>query len=101
MRKFVFPLAILATFTNCALRSPLVGGLYTGVVAGNSVSAQAGPKTGESCALSIIGLVAVGDAGIDAARKNGGITSISIVDEKSTTILFGLYSQHCTIVHGK
>lgn len=99
MRK-IFAVSAMLFFCSCAGRAPVQGWLYTGVQSGLAVSAQAGPKTGEACAMSILGLIATGDASIDTARRNGGITSISIVDEKSTQIL-GLYASHCTIVHGK
>lgn len=79
----------------------LNGGLYTGVQYATNATAQTSVKKGESCAMSILGLVAVGDASIDTARRNGGIRSISSVDDKVTTFLFGLYSQVCTIVRGK
>ena len=96
----IFAIAAMLFFCSCAGRSPVFGALYTGVQSGLAVSAQAGPKTGEACAMSILGIIAVGDASIDTARRNGGITSISIVDEKHTQIL-GLYASYCTVVHGK
>lgn len=49
--------------------------------------------------MSILGLVAIGDASTDTAAKTGGITQISHVDEDMTGIL-GIYAQHCTVVHG-
>jgi len=98
--RVLIAMLCLCFFTACAGRAPVQGWLYTGVSAGLSVSAQAGPKTGEACAASYLGIIATGDASIDTARRNGGITSISIVDEKMTSIL-GLYVTHCTIVHGK
>ena len=90
----------LVVFVGCVGRAPVQGWIYTGVTSGLAVSAQAGPKMGEACASSILGIIATGDASIDTARRNGGITSISIVDEKTMSIL-GIYVQHCTIVHGK
>lgn len=100
MWKLVAVFGLCSFFVACAGRAPVQGALYTGVSAGLAVSAQAGPKMGEACAASILGLLAFGDASIDTARRNGGITSISIVDEKMTSIL-GLYASHCTVVHGK
>lgn len=101
MWKVVSAVSWMVILTGCAMaRSPVMGGLYTGVTSGMAVSAQAGPKTGEACASSILGLIATGDASIDTARRNGGITSISIVDEKATSFL-GIYASYCTIVHGK
>ena len=39
-----------------------------------------GSKTGTAKCLNVMGLVALGDAGIVAAAKNGGITKVSTVD---------------------
>lgn len=102
IRRLAF-FVFLASLTGCALppRFPIIGVLYTGVQQGVSATAQLSVKRGESCAMHILGLIATGDASIDGARKNGGIRSISTVDEQVTSFLFGLYSQVCTVVHGK
>ena len=95
-------LAVIFVCAGCAvpLRSPVLGGIYTGVEASETVSGSAvGQKTGKACAMSILGLVAIGDASTDTAAKNGGITQISYVDEDMTGIL-GIYAQHCAVVHG-
>ncbi len=57
-------------------------------------------KTGEACATSILGIVASGDASIDAAKQAGGINEVLSVDYKSTSVL-GLYASFCTIVKGR
>jgi len=86
---------------GCAsARSPLTGMFYTSTQSGLAATPQAGPKWGEACASSILGMVATGDASIEAARRNGGITSIASVDEKASSIL-GIYATYCTIVRGK
>ena len=79
----------------------LPGALYTGVTEGKHATAQTSVKMGESCAMSIFGLLAIGDASIDTARQAGGIRSVSTIDEKYTSFLLGLYSSKCTIVRGK
>ncbi|NIR62256.1 MAG: hypothetical protein GWN00_00465, partial [Aliifodinibius sp.] len=56
-------------------------------------------KTGVSEATSILGIVATGDASIDAAMKNGGITKIHHVDFHSTSVL-GIYAKFKVIVYG-
>ena len=88
----------LLVLTNCA--APIVGAIYTGVQSGVAATPQAGPKWGEACATGVLGLFAFGDASIEAARKNGGISSIASVDQKIMSIL-GVYSQYCTTVRGK
>lgn len=85
--------------TGCmGVATPAMGVLITDVKwAGHGEGAQ-GSKTGKACATSILALVASGDASIEAAMKNGGITNLTSVDHESKwTLIFGEY---CTIVHG-
>ena len=49
---------------------------------------------------NILGLVTIGDASINAAARAGGITRISHVDRRQTSIL-GVISTYETIVHGE
>ncbi|MDR0484621.1 MAG: TRL-like family protein [Alphaproteobacteria bacterium] len=56
-------------------------------------------KTGEACASNFLGIVATGDFSIEAAKKAGGITTVSSVDISKTTTLY-LVSSICTIVSG-
>jgi len=57
-------------------------------------------KVGESSASGILGIVGVGDASLEAAMKNGGITKIHHVDHKVMSILC-LYVKYTTIVYGE
>jgi hypothetical protein len=57
-------------------------------------------KMGEACSTGYVGVVAVGDASVAAAKKAGGITDVHTMDLRTFSIL-GLYTQACTIVHGK
>jgi hypothetical protein len=83
------------------MRSPLTGFAYTDLNAGmGATSNQAGNRVGEACGTSILGLVATGDATIETARRNGGITMISAIDEKFDSVL-GVYSKYCVIVRGR
>lgn len=96
-----FAIVTALFFSSCATsRSPLSGYWYTNVQSGVGATPQVGPKVGEACASSILGVVATGDSSIEAARRAGGITSIASIDEKNTGIL-GIYATHCTIVRGK
>ena len=99
---FVSAVCVLAVLSGCAmaLRAPVTGFLYTSTKSGLAATPQVGPKSGEACASSILGIVGTGDASIEAARAQGGITSIASVDESQMGIL-GIYAKHCTIVHGK
>ena len=93
----------LILFSGCAMvmRAPVTGGIYTDTHAGlMATSNQAGNRVGEACATSYVGLFAAGDASIESARRNGGITMISSVDEHSRSVL-GLWAEYCTIVRGR
>jgi hypothetical protein len=57
-------------------------------------------KSGEACSTGYLGIVAMGDASVYAAKKAGGITDVHSVDFRVFNIL-GLYVQGCTVVHGK
>ena len=88
--------------SSCAsLRAPNAGILYSDTQYGQGATGnQSGNRVGEACSTSILGLIAVGDASIEAARRNGGITMISSVDESSSNY-FILYGKYCTIVRGR
>jgi len=58
-----------------------------------------GRKTGEACAMSILGIITTGDATMRAAADAGGIRDISAVDASIMNVL-GIYAKMCTIVSG-
>ncbi len=103
---FVF---VTMTTTGC---SALLGGYPTGFIFDSSSkphpmdqAPQTGPgktddKMGEACSTGFVGAVSLGDASIAAAKKAGGITDVHSVDLRTFSIL-GLYTQGCTVVHGK
>jgi len=61
---------------------------------------QLGAKVGESSAQSVIWLFEWGDAGTQAAAKQGGITTITHADRELFVLLFGIYAKTTTIVYG-
>ena len=65
-----------------------------------SGAGKSGDKAGEACATGILGIVAWGDASLDAAKKAGGITDLHSTEYHDTNIL-GIYHQGCTAAHGK
>jgi hypothetical protein len=94
-------LAIL--FSSCAMsrRAPLTGLLYTSTKSPGFVTGNAGAsKVGTAEAMSILGLVATGDASIDAAAKAAGISKIHHVDEECTAIL-GIIAKYKIHVYGE
>lgn len=60
---------------------------------------ELGDKRGEATARSYLGLVLVGDAGLQAAAENGEITVMRHADRRIFNVLF-LYSSYTTIVYG-
>ena len=59
-----------------------------------------GSKVGRASAQGYFYAIAVGDAGIQAAARNGGITTIQHADQEYLIVLGGLYAKLTTIVYG-
>lgn len=59
-----------------------------------------GTKTGESRLYSVLWLVAWGDAGIQAAARNGGLKVIHNADTRNEVYFFGAFVRRTTIVYG-
>lgn len=101
MKKLLVVMA-LACFVlgGCASYMPL-GVIYTGVqgpmaAGGGAVKYS---KVGKSEAQSVLGIIATGDASIQTAVKNGGITTIKYVDYHVENIL-GVIGKYTTTVYG-
>lgn len=101
--KTMAVVAVAAFFiSGCAsVKSPLTGFWYTNVktpitATGNSNST----KVGSAQAVSVLGIVATGDASIEAAAKSSGITKIHHVDAESTSIL-GFFAKYKIYVYGE
>lgn len=88
--------------SSCAVvKSPVMGAWYTDVKAPLIATGEnSATKVGSAEATSILGLVATGDASIDAAAKSAGITKIHHVDEHSTSIL-GIFATYKVMVYGE
>jgi hypothetical protein len=104
MKKKTMLLACAAAvaLSGCAMTSSPVSGLiYTDVQYGTSATSNEGSsKVGEASAKSILGIIATGDASIDAAAKNGGITKIHHVDVKASSVL-GIFATYTVVVYGE
>jgi hypothetical protein len=104
MKKFFMFLgvtAIVALMSSCSTLG--AGMVYEGITVPHSVTSNTisdNIKVGRSNHISVLGIVAVGDGGINAAAKNAGIKKISHVDEQKTSIL-GVYTKSETIVYGE
>lgn len=100
--KKVFASAALAVsavvLSSCAI-SP-VGLIYTDTTLPvTATSSAASGKVGTATSTTYLGLWAEGDASIDAAKKNGGISNVASVDEKVQSIL-GIITTYTTTVRG-
>jgi len=105
MRKTLsslFVSAIALYLTGCAHAvAPVTGFAYTDVKGPiHATEITTASKTGEATCKSILGLVAIGDCSIKAAKKNGGITTVSHIDYHTNGIL-GLYATFKTTVWGQ
>lgn len=96
--------AVAIFFSSClamSTRAPLTGFLYTSTKSPGAVTNNSGAsKVGTAEAMSILGLVATGDASIDAAAKAAGISKIHHVDEECTSIL-GIVAKYKIYVYGE
>jgi hypothetical protein len=94
----------LVALSGCAMASggnaAAMGTIYSGYKSPGQVGTAADGKTGEACISSILGLIATGDASIEAAKKAGGITQIAHIDHEQFGVL-GVYATSCTVVHGQ
>ena len=82
---------------------PPIGIIYTELRAPLDVDYQATPVTGKSGSaesMSILGLVATGDASAKAAADNGGIKKIEHADYYYFNVL-GVVQRYRTVVYGE
>ncbi len=106
MKKFLsvtalFTIAVILTSCYANVSSPVVGAIYTDVKYPVAVTSNSNAtKVGSSKATSILGFVATGDASIDKAAKNAGITKIHHVDAHSTNVL-GVVATYEIYVYGE
>ena len=93
-------LAVVLSMVSCGTIG-MVGLVYTGDTQPVAVTSnQVGYKVGVSSCVSVLGIVAAGDGGINAAAKNGNITKISHVDRKTVSVL-GVFTSYKFYVYGE
>ena len=102
--KLVAVALALGGLNGCAMaqggNAHAMGTIYSGYKSPGNIGTAAAGKTGEACISSILGVVATGDASLEAAKKAGGITQIAHVDHEQFSVL-GVYATSCTVVHGQ
>jgi hypothetical protein len=97
--------ALAITFSGC-LSVPVMppyGIVYTSYKAPldfDQEKSQVGDRSGTAETMSIIGLVAMGDASIQTAAEEGNIKTIHGADYEYFNVL-GIYQTYTTIVHGE
>ena len=95
-------LAVIAGLaTGCASPYPQ-GVLLTELTLPVDVTSNNGKatKVGTATCTSLLGLIAQGDASIEAAKKNGGITKVHHVDWKAKSLL-GIIGEYTLTVYGE
>ena len=103
MKKLGIVIAVFTIFVllGCATIIP-IGTLYTEakfpVIATSNGGSSS--KIGVAQCTSMMGLIALGDCSIAAAKKNGGIKKIYNVDWKVKSIL-GIYGTYDVVVTGE
>lgn len=93
----------LSLLTGCALVGAPVsnGALITNLRGPGHVTTMTdATKLGTGCATNLLGLIAMGDASIDTAKRSARITEVSSVDYDSFSVL-GVYARFCVLVRGK
>jgi hypothetical protein len=94
--------ALAVSMAGCIIvTSPVSQGLFvTDVKAPLAVTGNAeAKKVGRSSCINVMGLGALGDASIEAAMLNGGITKIHHVDNRYFSVFF-FFSKYTTEVYG-
>ena len=105
MSKLLAVCLLPTALSGCAgfafgLKNVPIGFIYADAVTPvHATNNNIGRKTGEACAMSILGLITTGDATIRAAADAGGVRDISAVDASMMNVL-GVYAKRCTIVSG-
>ena len=88
--------------SGCTIvQAPVMGVLGSRVKWGEYAQGddKPGQKEGRACMDTVLGLLARGDASVRAAKANGGITEVSVVDHSARNFL-NLVGEYCTIVRG-
>ena len=94
-------IALALGMTSCSAIG-MVGSVYTDFTVPTAVTSNAlGTKVGQAEAISVLGVVAIGDAGIDKAAKQAGITKISHVDSYTKSYFGGIVMKQTIKVYGE
>ena len=99
MKKLI-AVAFAAFLLAGCVKSPVQGIFYTDVKDGLAVTGNAGSsKVGTAEVKGYVGVVALGDASIQTAAREAGITRIHHVDYQAKSYV-GIYTIYTIIVYG-
>ncbi len=107
MKKVLAFVAVAAFLVTVGCAMAPVGGIYTNVkhpgtfTTGQTTNPGGSAITGEACAMSIFGLIAMGDWSIDAALSAAGAegkTLKNVAIDHPTMTIMGMYGKFCTTV---
>ena len=107
MLKRVLVLAVLSVLfvaSGCQLApvQPPLGMIFSQIRAPVDIdcdNTDLGSKVGQAGAVSVLGLIAVGDASVQAAARQAGITTVKHLDYEFMNIL-GLYTNMKITAYG-
>ena len=104
MKKTIFSvacaIALAVGMTSCGSIG-MVGAVYSDYTEPTAVTSNnLGTKVGQADGLSVLGVVALGDAGVEKAAKQAGIKKVSHVDKKTFSVL-GLFTKITYTVYGE
>jgi hypothetical protein len=95
---------LLKLLAALLLATSLSGCIYSKAITPldeNVENTRIGKKTGRASVHIVAWMVAWGDAGVEAAARNGGLEVINHLDTERQIVLFGLYSRITTIAYGE
>jgi hypothetical protein len=92
-------LVVVLMLAGCASYMPM-GVFFTNGKMGVQTGGGQADKTGKACMTSILGLVATGDASIEAAKAAGGIKEVVNINYEVNNVL-GVYGEYCIVLQGR
>lgn len=105
----VFLLSLLPLTSGCALyHAPVIppqGIAFAHVSAPIDTNAEATPtanmRSGEASTLTVLGLVSLGDASVQAAAREGGLRVVHHVDYEYKNVFFYFYQRFTIRAYGE
>ncbi|GAB4315901.1 MAG: hypothetical protein Kow0059_08210 [Candidatus Sumerlaeia bacterium] len=108
MRRTAITLTLIilaAGLSGCGFRAPVIppfASTFTNYSAPLDIkyNSPIGQKSGNASTTSILGLISFGEAGVDAAVREGGLQRVDYIAYEATNVM-GIYQSWKTIVYGE